>query len=233
MKDILDKLLAVEGVTACAVFDTSDACVACHGPSAFEPILFGKVMSEFQEALNFFRSIDPGATVQSLFARFDEGFVDVRWVDKHSILVMGSNTANPAMVTVGMNVAALKLSKSLAEPGGGGGMATGSGPVVTGTPVGDSSHGRSLSLSVSPHPTNQPIPADAVGLSTVNMMVKSLAKQLGPFAKIIVKEELTKLGATAHTIGRAQFEDLINICAKRVADPGKRREFINEVRGTR
>ena len=37
------------------------------------------------------------------------------------------------------------------------------------------------------------IPADAVGLSTVNTMVKSLAKQLGPFAKSIVKEELIEI----------------------------------------
>lgn len=229
MKEILDKLLAVEGITACAVFDASDACLACQGPAAFEPILFGKVMSEFHEALALFRSIDPTTAVQSLLARFEEGFVDVRWVDKHAILVMGTHTANPAMVTVGVNVAVLKLSKFLADPTGGASSSR-TGLVGTATPIAESAR-RNLSLSLSPTGAPDIIPPDAVGLTRVNMMVKSLARQIGPFAKIIVKEELTKLGVTGHTVGRAQFEDLVNICSKRVADPAKRQEFIDEVKG--
>jgi hypothetical protein len=75
--------------------------------------------------------------------------------------------------------------------------------------------------------TNPAIP-DAVGKNIMAGLLKALARHIGPFAKLIMKEELTKLGATATTLGFSQYEDFISLLSRRVQDPAKRREFITE-----
>jgi hypothetical protein len=39
---------------------------------------------------------------------------------------------------------------------------------------------------------------------------------------------LHKLGATAATLGFAQYEDFVGMLAGRLQDPAKRREFVEE-----
>jgi hypothetical protein len=69
---------------------------------------------------------------------------------------------------------------------------------------------------------------DAVGKHIMDALLKALARHIGPFAKLIMKEELTKLGLTPLTLGFAQYDDFVSLLSRRVQDPAKRREFITE-----
>lgn len=227
MKDILEKLCSIQGVVGCAVYDGSDNCLAHAAPEVFEPILFTRVIGELQEAFNLYRSIEASASLSTFIARFEDGYLDVRWVNGHAILTMAKPSVNTAMLNVGLNAAALKLSKVLAgEPV----PASGSGVVVKTPPplpsVGDSRRmGSGLSISPGSRP-DQLVPPDAVGLSVVNALVKLLAQEVGPFAKVHVKNELAKLGVSAQTVGRGQFLDLIGMVAKKIPDVAKQRDFV-------
>ena len=69
---------------------------------------------------------------------------------------------------------------------------------------------------------------DAVGKNIMDGLLRALARHIGPFAKLIMKEELTKLGVTPTTLGFSQYEDFVSLLSRRVQDPAKRREFITE-----
>jgi hypothetical protein len=76
--------------------------------------------------------------------------------------------------------------------------------------------------------TNPGAVPDAVGKHIMDGLLRALARHIGPFAKLIMKEELTKLGLTPATLGFAQYEDFVSLLSRRVQDPAKRREFITE-----
>jgi hypothetical protein len=69
---------------------------------------------------------------------------------------------------------------------------------------------------------------DAVGKETLDKLLRALAKHIGPFAKLMIKEELTRMGATASTLGLSQYDDFIGMLGRRLQDPNKRREFMTE-----
>ncbi len=72
------------------------------------------------------------------------------------------------------------------------------------------------------------VPADAVGKEVVHRLMKALARQVGPFAKVFLKQELTKLGATPRTLVRDQYSDLVQILGRRISDEGQREAFSAE-----
>lgn len=304
MSSALQGLNQIPGVIGSVIFNHNDECVVHMMPPPYEPMLLGGVMVELRNALNVLAYLDENATWNAIVARFDAGYVVLRQVQKLTILVLASPTLNPAMLSVGFNVAALKLEKeglppaplpppplppvpqvrhsgsmstvtppppsamgsmgySSPMPGmssGGmsqGGTSPGSSPGATGSqhpaiPAGLSSRDLSISQSggipgsppvsqSSPRlatasvtgfrsdsqDTNPALP-DAVGKNIMDGLLKALARHIGPFAKLIMKEELTKLGATPTTLGFSQYEDFVSLLSRRVQDPAKRREFITE-----
>ncbi len=279
MSTALLGLNQIPGVIGSVIFNQADECVTHMMPPPYDPLLLGQVMLELRNALNVLAYLDENATWNAIVARFDAGYLVVRQFHRMTVMVIAQPTLNPAMLSVGFNVAALKLEKEglppppLPPPPLPGLRASSAMPLPaltppmgiphttppppapagqSGPPASSSSRDLSVSqsggiLGVPPvshsnprlasasvtgsrsdsQDTNPAIP-DAVGKNIMDGILKALARHIGPFAKLIMKEELTKLGATPTTLGFSQFEDFINLLSRRVQDPAQRREFITE-----
>lgn len=75
---------------------------------------------------------------------------------------------------------------------------------------------------------NAEIPPDAVGRPVIEALLKALARQLGPFAKVHVKEALGKMGVSASTVTLSQYNDLVSLLATRVTEPARAKAFVVE-----
>jgi hypothetical protein len=221
MNDILVSLNQINGVIGSAVFGQDNECIAHAIPAPYEPILLSQLLGELKTSLEFLGSVEEGKEWGSLHLWLDEGCLVLRNVEKLSVLVVGSPAINLSMLGVGLNVAGLKLSK--AQAGGGNApmgvsrSSSSSVAVSSLTPTSASSSGRAR------------VP-NAVGSGVVDALLKTFAKQIGPFAKIALKEEMARLGVTPSTLVPAQFEDLVTILAARLTDPAKQKQFVAEAR---
>jgi hypothetical protein len=74
------------------------------------------------------------------------------------------------------------------------------------------------------------IPPDAVGAKIADDLVRLLAAQVGPFAKVLFKQELKRIGSTVQTLTRPQLDELITLLAPKVPEPAARNEFIAAAR---
>jgi hypothetical protein len=320
MSTALAGLNQIPGVIGSVIFNAQDECVVHMMPPPFEPMLLGRVMAELRNSLNVLSYLDDSSSWSAIVIRYDAGYLVVRQLQKLTVMVLAQPTLNPAMLSVGFNVAALKLEKeglppaplpppplppsrqtaampgqmspmppamtgqyaaqpmplgpppqppqhmgmptgqmpsvsssmpAMPAPGGAGphmhsspGMGLGSSGASSGNVSVSQSGGvpgisavsqsspRLASASVSgfrsdSQDTNPAVP-DAVGKNIMDALLRALARHIGPFAKLIMKEELTKLGLTPATLGFGQYEDFVSLLSRRVQDPAKRREFITE-----
>jgi hypothetical protein len=306
MSNALIGLNQIPGVIGSAIFNGQDECVVHMMPAPFDPDLLGRVMVELRNSLNILTYLDENATWSAIVIRYEGGYLVVRSLQGLTIIVLAQPTLNPAMLSVGFNVAALKLEKEgvppplnmplplpLPPPPAASaptmmmshttpppqqqqqptsppppmsmttmasprttltGMAVMAPPPAPPTPV-SSSQNLSISQSgripmavtpishSSPHVTQSGTgriyrdsvdsgithrAPDGVGPQVMDGLLKALARHIGPFAKLILKEELHKLGATAATLGFGQYEDFVGMLAGRLQDPSKRREFVQE-----
>jgi predicted regulator of Ras-like GTPase activity (Roadblock/LC7/MglB family) len=291
MSAALTGLNQIPGVVGSVLFNHDDEVVVSMMPPPYDRELLGGVMAELRNTLNVLAYLDENATWNAIVARFDTGYLVLRQVQRMTILVLAQSTLNPAMLSVGFNVAALKLEKeglppaplpppplpppprastvpaAIAPPAPIAAAAVMAQqapppnltpprgmPPASGTPAPTGLSSRDLSISQSggipgiapvsqssprlasasvsgfrsdSQDTNPALP-DAVGKNIMDGLLKALARHIGPFAKLIMKEELTKLGATATTLGFGQYEDFVSLLSRRVQDPAKRREFITE-----
>jgi predicted regulator of Ras-like GTPase activity (Roadblock/LC7/MglB family) len=300
MSNALVGLNQIPGVIGSAIFNAQDECVVHMMPAPFDPELLGKVMAEIRNTLNILAYLDENATWSAIVIRYEGGYLVVRSVQGLTIVVLAQPTLNPAMLSVGFNVAALKLEKEgvppplhvplplpLPPPPAASApppmahampppMAHATPPppppmmasprtTLTGMPAMapappppppvSSSQNLSISqsgripMAVTPisHSSQHVAQSgtgqiyresvdsgitqrapDGVGPHVMDGLLKALARHIGPFAKLILKEELHKLGATAATLGFGQYEDFVGMLAGRLQDPAKRREFIEE-----
>jgi len=205
MDNVLSGINAIAGVIGSAAFDSTDACVAHRMPAPYEPILVTHVMRELRSVLGILRYLDDSSPAWGmLVVGYDQGYVVLRPVDdRTTILVLASLSLNLSMLGIGFSVASLKLAEDRSSE-----------PSAVGSNRGDD--------DTAP-------PTHAVGPDVMDALLKSLSKQIGPFARVILKEELTKMGASASTLVRSQYEDLVGMLARRLADPGERHEFMTDV----
>lgn len=292
MSNALTGLNQIPGVLGSAIFNAQDECVVHMMPQPFEPMLLGSVMAELRNALNVLTYLDDSGTWGAIVIRYEQGFLVVRQLHRVTVMVIAQPSLNPAMLSVGFNVASLKLEKEGLPPAPlppppplppprmerqtSGQMPAMTMPLAAppvpaplpppppysptppaGFPAASGSGHSSGSVSVSQsgglpgiaavsqssprlsssmtggfrtHDSQDTSPAvpDAVGKVIIDALLKALARHIGPFAKLIMKEELNKLGLTPATLGFGQYEDFVSLLSRRVQDPAKRREFITE-----
>jgi predicted regulator of Ras-like GTPase activity (Roadblock/LC7/MglB family) len=293
MSSALTGLNQIPGVLGSVIFNEHDECVVHMMPPPFEPDLLGKVMAELRNALNVLHYLDDTDSWTAIVIRFDAGYLVVRNIGAMTVMVIAQPTLNPAMLSVGFNVAALKLEKEgMPAPAPPASLPLPLPPPPQGPPVRRErdlggypappplplspmsnlglgspppmalplSSSQSLPLPQSPQGTTRPgtpavsqssprvassstsgfqsdsqgqgmIPItvpDAVGKPVMDSLLRALARHIGPFARLMIKEELTKLGCTLTTLGMSQYEDFISMLGRRLQDPNKRREFMTE-----
>jgi hypothetical protein len=285
MSSALVGLNQIPGVLGSAIFNADDECVVHMMPPPYEPMLLGSVMAEMRNALNVLTYLDESSSWGAIVVRYEGGYLVVRQIHRLTVMVIAQPNLNPAMLSVGFNVAALKLEKEglpaaplpppplplpatppppprasaqlpippppplppppapatypgTPPPGlSASGQSSGSMSVsqsggLPGIAALSQSSPRLASASVSGFRSDSqdtaPAIQDAVGKNIMDGLLKALARHIGPFAKLIMKEELTKLGLTPTTLGFGQYEDFVSLLSRRVQDPAKRREFLTE-----
>ena len=217
MEALLEQLTGVNGVTGAALFNSSGACVAHKLSPPYEPILLVEAVQELRSATEMFTYLDD-APFQGFVARLDSGVVVSRQSGDWMVLVLGSPALKTAMLNVALSVVTLKL-KQVGSPAAMAGAASGSRPSV------------SMSLgSMGSSGSGAEAPPDAVGTTVMRALLKELSKQLGPFAKVILKQELGRMGLSARTVGRRHYDDLVKVLAKKIPEGEKKEQFIASVR---
>lgn len=237
MQAMLAGLSQIQGVLGAAVFGPSGECVLHQMPAPYEPVLLNRLFADLRTVLDAFRYMDDAGATDALVCRFDNGNLVLRSMGINTVLLITSTNVNMVMVNVGLKVASLKLERSAeAAP-----AATPTPPVSApvSTPLAPPSHAVSAVPPATPAPTSvapltvipalddAPIPADAVGVGVADELIKLLAAQVGPFARVLFKQEIKKIGATPQTLTRSQLDDLITFLAPKVPDAAARSQFIS------
>lgn len=234
MSGILAGINAIPGVIGSIIFDSSDQCLEHELPPPYEPVLIAGVLAEVHNAASMLGALD-GSPWQAFAFRFESGYLLVRCIDDVTLLVLAEPSINLAMLNVGFTVATLKIVQRAAPAAA---AATSAASSQSGR-VAASKQPR-LSVSASGQQRLSPSPqvfsdsggvasADAVPRAQMDSLLQALARHVGPMAKIMIKEDLAKMGAAVSTLGLSQYDDFIRLLAMRVTEGSERKEFLAEV----
>jgi len=241
MNDILDVLIRVPGVSGAALCNQQGECVLSQLIPPFEPILIKKIVSEVRSVFQMMRYLDDSEP-QFLVLHLDDFVVAVRQIGELTLVALAASTTNSTMLGVGFNVVNLKIhehgienfelaagtgsrtgsgAQSLPRPSGGTSTA---GPIVRSesTAIGSASFGMSE--------TGQRVAPDYIGDEFVQHLVKALARQLGPAAKIVFKQQVKQIGLTVGTITPNNLSAVVDALLQRITDRAKREAFLSDVR---
>jgi len=220
VNEALASLTATEGVRGVIVFDADGTCVANDLPAPYEPALMAEAAKRIALVFDVFASIDDGA-VNSFSANCDAGGIVLRYAAPHTILALTTPNVNMNVLNVALNVVTLNLSRKQ----------SGTQLQVSSRPSSDTqaSHSSQM-LSQSGDLPDQQIPPDAVDRRVLLQLLDVYRNYLGPAAKLMLKQQLSALGVTSHTLRRAQFGDLVTRLAQRIPSVERQREFVSAAR---
>jgi hypothetical protein len=241
MNEILDVLMRVPGVSGAALCNQQGECVLSRLIPPFEPILIKKVVSEVRGVFQMMRYLDD-SDPQFLVLHFDDLVVAVRQIEELTLIALATSTTNSAMLGVGLNVVNLKIHEhgianfELAAgtgPRPGSGLQSSSRPTV-GTPVSmpiARSEGTVINTANLSGSESGQLPApDFIGEELVQRLVKALARQLGPAARVVFKQQVKYIGLTVGTITPNNLSTVVDALLQRVTDVTKREAFLSDVR---
>jgi hypothetical protein len=240
MNDILDVLMRVPGVSGAALCNQQGECVLSQLIPPFEPILIKKIVSEIRGVFQMMRYLDDSEP-RFFVLHFDDVVVAVRQIEELTLIALATSTTNSTMLGVGLNVVNLKIHEhgvANFELATGTGSRSGSGSQSaprpsTGTPSSAPiarSEGTSISSSLSGSDSGQLPAPDFIGDELVQRLVKALAHQLGPAAKVVFKQQVKHLGLTVGTITPGNLGTVVDALLQRVTDVAKREAFLSDVR---
>jgi hypothetical protein len=89
---------------------------------------------------------------------------------------------------------------------------------------------QAASLSISDSGPKAP---DWVGEAVLHNLMKALARQLGPAAKVILKQEVKRIAVSMGGVTTSNFWTLVDALAQRISDASKREAFVAEARQLR
>jgi hypothetical protein len=241
MNEILDVLMRVQGVSGAALCNQQGECVLSELIPPFEPILIKRIVSEVRGVFQMMRYLDDSEP-QFLVLHLDDVVVAVRQIEELTLVALATSTTNSTMLSVGFNVVNLKIHEhgiANFELAAGTGSRTGSGSQSPPRPSGGTptpvpiarSEGTAIgSASFSLFDTGQPAAPDFIGDELVQRLVKALARQLGPAAKVVFKQQVKHIGLTVGTITSNNLSTVVDALLQRVTDGAKREAFLSDVR---
>jgi hypothetical protein len=241
MNEILDVLVRIPGVSGAALCNQQGECVLSQLIPPFEPILIKKIVSEVRGVFQMMRYLDDSEP-QFLVLHLDDVVVAVRQIEELTLVALATITTNSTMLSVGFNVVHLKiLDHGIAnfELAAGTGPRPGSGSLSPPRPSGGTptavpiahSEGTSIgSASLSISDSGQPVAPDFIGDELVQHLVKALARQLGPAARVVFKQQVKHIGLTIGMITPSNLSTVVDALLQRVTDAAKREAFLSDVR---
>lgn len=251
MTSVLDRVVSIPGVHACAVFDAAGECMASETKPPYDAALLREASAFLRETWEVFQFLDDNRP-DFIVAHHEGGCVATRRVEGGAILVVAEPTVQMAMLNVGMNIAVLRVTGESGSDSSLRGLTPGppaasvrsaalsrasrpgSTPSVGGRtgPISEPTGGSRPSLSwTSSGGGALVIPPDAVGEQVVKELAAQLAKHVGPFARVMVKEELKALGASPRTLRRAAWRDLLDALLRSIPSAEKREAFMKDIKG--
>jgi hypothetical protein len=234
MNEILDVVLRVPGVSGTALCNPQGECVLSQLVPPFEPILIKKIVAEVRGVFQTMRYLDD-SEAQFLVVHFDDVVVAVRQIEELTLVAFATSTTSVTMLGVAFNVVNLKIRDhgianfDLAAGTGltpGRGRGSQSPPRPGGGTPSVSIGSASLSISDS----DQPAAPDFIGDELVQRLVKALARQLGPAAKFVFKQQVKHIGLTVGEITPNNLSAVVDALLQRVTDVAKREAFLSDVR---
>jgi hypothetical protein len=239
MNEILDVLVRIPGVSGAALCNQRGECVLSQLIPPFEPILIKKIVSEVRGVFHMMRYLDDSEP-QFLVLHFEDVVVAVRQIEELLLVALATSTTNSTMLGVGFNVVHLKiLDYGIAnfELAAGTGSRLGSGSQGlprfgggTPPPVARSEGTAFGSASLSIFDSGQPAAPDFIGDELVERLVKALARQVGPAAKVVFKQQVKHIGLTVGAITPNNLSTVVEALVQRVPDVTKREAFLSDVR---
>lgn len=240
MNEILDVLMRVPGVSGAALCNQQGECVLSQLIPPFEPILIRNIVSEVRGVFQMMRYLDDSEP-QFLVLHLDDVIVAVRQIEELTLVALATSATNSTMLSVGLNVVNLKIqergiasfelaSGSGPRPGSGLHSAPRPGGIPGSVPVARSEGTMISGASVTGSDSGQLPAPDFIGDEFVQRIVKALARQLGPAAKIVFKQQVKQIGLTVGTITPSNLSLVVDALLQRVTDATKREAFLSDVR---
>jgi hypothetical protein len=240
MNEILDVLVRVPGVSGAALCNQQGECVLSRLLPPFEPILIKKIVSVVRGVFQMMRYLDD-AEPQLLVLHLDDVVLAVRQIEELTLVAFATSATNSAMLGVGFNVVNLKIHEhgiANFELAAGTGSRQGSGSqssprLSSGTPTPvpiARSEGTALGSATLSIFDGQPTAPDFIGDELVQRLVKALAHQLGPAAKVVFKQQVKHIGLTVGAITPHNLSTVVDALLQRVTDVAKREAFLSDVR---
>ena len=239
MQDLLTPIAGIPGVAGAALFDDDDRCVAAALHPPLDEALIERAMRTLRQALVVLNvSFDSETTWSGLFLRCEGGHVIVKRVEGHTVLVVGEPSLNVAMINVGLNVAAMSLRGGRlgrgTEPRGllGPRPGQGSQPIPAQTPPPgdflDPRAARTVGYSSGSSGGAEVAAASVVPRATLELVLRALARHLGPAARAVIQAELVAIGVVPQAVPLACYSDLIDQVARHIPEAGGRTAFLIE-----
>jgi hypothetical protein len=91
--------------------------LAHHSNAGLPAMIFAAIAERVQSALQAFENVE-AARARALALYFQNASVHVRWIGDHALIVIGTEQAHPAVLTVSVNTAAGRLQTSVDQAGG-------------------------------------------------------------------------------------------------------------------
>jgi hypothetical protein len=235
MNEILDVVVRVPGVSGAALCNQLGECVLSQLVPPFEPTLIKRIVFEVRGVFQTMRYLDDSEP-QFLVVHFDDVVVAVRQIEELTLVAFATNTTSVTMLGVAFNVVNLKIrdhgianfdlaaGTGLTPGRGRGSQSTprSSGGTPTSVPI--ASAGLSISDSA------EPAVPDFIGDELVQRLVKALARQLGPAAGFVFKQQVKHIGLTIGAITPTNLSTVVDALLQRVPDVAKREAFLSDVR---
>jgi len=228
-------------VSGAALCNQQGECVLSQLIPPFEPILIKKIVSEVRSVFQMMRYLDDSEP-QFLVLHLDDFVVAVRQIGELTLVALAASTTNSTMLGVGFNVVNLKIHEhgiANFELAAGTGPHPGSGSQSPSRPSGGTptqvpiarSEGTTIgSASLSISDSGQPAAPDFIGDELVQRLVKALARQLGPAAKVVFKQQVKRIGLTVGMITPNNLSTVVDALLQRVPDVARRDAFLSDVR---
>ncbi len=240
MNEILDVLIRVPGVSGAALCNQQGECVLSQLIPPFEPILIKKIVSEVRGVFQMMRYLDDSEP-QFLVLHLEDIVVAVRQIEELTLVALATSATNSTMLGVGFNVVNLKIREhgiANFELASGTGSRTGSGAQSLPRPSGGTptavpiarSEGTAIGSASFGISDGQPAAPDFIGDEFVQRLVKAFARQLGPAAKVVFKQQVKHIGLTIGTITPNNLSIVIDALLQRITDVAKREAFLFDVR---
>lgn len=216
LTDLLSNLCSVPGVRGAAIYTEGGHCVDYRFPTPYDQRLVQAIVHDLFVAFESYAYLEP-ASVSMAMMRATDGFLAFMATNRFRVLAITETDVNLAFLNVSFGALRHKL-----------------------TGVNPDSYPTSSSVTRPPHAHDRANGVNSPERSVVELaparilqnLIDTYAEYAGPAARLVVKEELRRLGFTASTLPRNRIDPLVARLSARLRTQSERATFLGGVRAS-